>query len=78
MGIAAASILAKNARDTYVEEMCEKYPLLDEFYALKKNVGYATATHREGITLHGISEWHRRTFGICKEAKLNIIDNKAS
>lgn len=78
MGIAAASILAKNARDTYVEEMCEKYPLLDEFYALKKNVGYATANHREGIIKHGISEWHRKTFGICKDAKLNIIDNKAS
>ena len=78
MGIAAASILAKDARDTYVEDMCEKYPLLDEFYALKKNVGYATTSHREGITLYGISEWHRKTFGICKEAKLNIIDNKVS
>ena len=32
MGIAAASILAKDARDTYVEELCETYPILSEWY----------------------------------------------
>ena len=33
--IAAASILAKVSRDKYIEEMCEKYPLLDEYYDIK-------------------------------------------
>jgi ribonuclease HII len=74
MGIAAASILAKTARDTYIEEMCDKYPLLQEYYNLRKNVGYAAKIHREGIVEHGITEWHRKTFGeTCKNAKLNNI-----
>ena len=64
--IAAASILAKVSRDKYIEEMCEKYPLLDEYYDIKSNKGYGAQKHREGIMKYGISEWHRKTFGICK------------
>jgi ribonuclease HII len=74
MGIAAASILAKSARDGYVEELCDKYPILDEYYGLKKNVGYATKLHREGIIDHGITQWHRKTFGqLCREAPLHMV-----
>ena len=32
--IATASILSKVHRDEYIEDMCEKYPLLDEYYDL--------------------------------------------
>ena len=35
MAIAAASILAKTARDEYVAEMCDKFPILDEYYGLR-------------------------------------------
>ena len=74
MGIAAASILAKTARDAYIEEMCDEYPLLQEYYNLRKNVGYAAKVHREGIMKYGITQWHRKTFGdTCKNAKLNNI-----
>ena len=73
MGIAAASILAKTSRDAYMIEMCDKYPLLDDYYGFRKNVGYGTKQHREGIIEHGITRWHRRTFGqACRNA--NIID----
>lgn len=65
--IAAASIIAKVEHDRHIDEMCDKYPNLDKFYDLKKNKGYGTKKHIEGIEKHGISAWHRKTFGICKK-----------
>lgn len=65
--IAAASILAKVERDAYIEELCDQYPNLEEFYDLRNNKGYGTKKHRDGIKERGISEWHRKTFGICKQ-----------
>ena len=75
MAIAAASILAKTARDNHVLELCEKYPFLDEHYGLSKNMGYGTKKHLEGISEHGITRFHRRTFGCCKTASVNILDD---
>ena len=69
--IAAASILAKVSRDKYIEEMCEKYPLLDEYYDIKSNKGYGSKRHMEGIKKYGISPWHRKSFGICASSKIN-------
>ncbi len=65
--IAAASILAKVERDMYIEEMCKQYPYLDEHYGLLSNKGYGTKKHMDGIKTHGITPWHRKTFGICKQ-----------
>lgn len=65
--IAAASILAKVERDLYIENMCDEHPELDERYGLRKNKGYGTKQHMDGIKEHGISEWHRKSFGICKK-----------
>lgn len=67
--IAAASILAKVSRDKYIEEMCEKYPLLDEYYGIKSNKGYGAKIHIDGIKKYGITRWHRKSFGICKTMK---------
>ena len=64
--VAAASILAKCARDTYIEELCDSYPELDEKYNWLKNKCYGTAAHIEGIKEHGITEWHRKSFAPCK------------
>lgn len=75
MAIAAASILAKTARDNHVLELCEKYPFLDEQYGLSKNMGYGTKLHLDGIREHGITRYHRRTFGCCREAELNQQDS---
>ena len=72
--IAAASILAKYERDKYILELCERYPLLDEYYGLKTNKGYGTKKHMDGIKEHGITEWHRKSYGICKEMKLIDIN----
>ena len=69
--IAAASILAKVAHDEYILGMCRDYPELETRYGLLKGMGYATKAHLEGIRKHGISQWHRRTFGVnCRNAAL--------
>jgi len=74
MGIAAASILAKDAHDRYIDDLSEEYPELITRYALNTNVGYATSKHLEGIRTHGISQFHRRTFGDdCRNATLNPV-----
>ena len=65
--IAAASILAKVERDAYIEEMCKEYPDLSTKYCIDSNKGYGAKKHIEGIKEHGITIWHRRSFGICKE-----------
>jgi len=71
--IAAASILAKVARDTYIEELCKEHEYLIDRYDLLKNKGYGTKKHMEGILKYGISPWHRRTFGICKDAPDGVV-----
>lgn len=71
--IAAASILAKVARDDYIDDLCKQYPLLDERYGLQSNKGYGTKIHMDGIKKYGISQFHRTSFGICKTEKLNSI-----
>jgi ribonuclease HII len=65
--IAAASILAKVARDEYIEDLCLLHPDLVEKYSIDSNKGYGSKAHIEGIRQHGITKWHRKTFGICKE-----------
>lgn len=64
--IAAASILAKVERDKYIDELCEENPELKEKYRIDTNKGYGSKHHLDGIKQHGITQWHRKTFGICK------------
>jgi len=64
--IAAASILAKVERDRYIDELCEQNPTLSEHYGIDSNKGYGAKRHMDGIKEHGITIWHRRSFGICK------------
>jgi ribonuclease HII len=67
VSIAAASILAKVARDEYIQELCDQHTYLIENYGIDSNKGYGAKKHLDGIKQHGITIWHRRTFGICKE-----------
>ena len=61
--IAAASILAKTHRDAYMCNMHEQFP----HYGWDQNKGYATELHRNSITIHGITDEHRRTFKYVEE-----------
>lgn len=56
--IAAASILAKVARDHYMIEMAECYPQ----YAFEKHKGYPTKLHYERLREYGPCPIHRKTF----------------
>lgn len=56
--IAAASILAKTARDKYMTEADEKYPQ----YMFKKNFGYGTREHFAALGAHGPCPLHRALF----------------
>ncbi|MGN0612103.1 MAG: ribonuclease HII [Ruminiclostridium sp.] len=56
--IAAASILAKVARDRYMKELAEKYPQ----YCFDKHKGYGTKLHYEMLDKYGASDIHRKSF----------------
>lgn len=58
LAIAAASILAKTARDHYMEEMDEKYP----GYGFSQHAGYGTKQHLSAIDTLGVTPIHRKTF----------------
>ena len=58
LSIAAASILAKTYRADYMLQLAEEYP----FYGWQQNKGYPTRAHREAISKHGITPYHRKTF----------------
>lgn len=61
--IAAASILAKEARDTYMAEQGLKYPE----YGFERHVGYGTKLHCDMLEQHGICPLHRRNFAPVKK-----------
>lgn len=56
--IAAASILAKVARDRYMMDMAEKYPE----WQFEKHKGYGTKLHYQMIDKYGESPIHRPSF----------------
>ena len=56
--IAAASIVAKVARDNYMCAMAERYPE----YNFQKNKGYGTAEHIAAIKKYGPCPLHRKAF----------------
>ena len=69
--IAAASILAKCARDNYIEELCQTYPELSQRYQLNTNMGYGTRAHLEGIVQWGVSQWHRMSYARVRGSAVN-------
>ncbi|MDR4988578.1 MAG: ribonuclease HII [Bacteroidales bacterium] len=58
MSIAAASVLAKTARDEYMEQLHGDFP----HYGWNTNKGYPTPAHRDAIARYGLSPYHRLSF----------------
>jgi len=56
--IAAASIVAKVARDRIMKRLCPRFPQ----YLWSKNKGYPTVEHIKAIKVYGASPLHRKTF----------------
>lgn len=69
LSIAAASILAKTYRDDYMRRLHEEYP----YYGWDHNAGYPTKEHREGIRLHGLTPYHRRSFNQLGDGQLELF-----
>ena len=58
--IAAASVLAKTARDEYMKSLAEEYPQ----YGWERNMGYPTREHIEAIRRFGLTPHHRKSFHV--------------
>ena len=69
--IAAASILAKTFRDDYMNRLAIEYP----YYDWQKNKGYPTRAHREGIRLHGITPYHRKSYNLLGSEPMLPVDD---
>jgi ribonuclease HII len=69
LNIAAASILAKNYHDTEFIKLINAHPELEK-YDLRRNQGYGTSRHMEAIKKYGITRFHRKSFGPCKNASI--------
>jgi ribonuclease HII len=63
VSIAAASILAKVARDEHLDWLDRQYPQ----YGLARNKGYGTRDHLEALARHGPCPEHRRTYQPVKD-----------
>ena len=60
LNIAAASVLAKTARDNFMENLHQEYPQ----YGWDTNKGYPTVKHRDAIQQYGATPWHRKSFAL--------------
>ena len=60
--IAAASIVAKEARDALMREAEKRFP----GYGLGKSAGYPTAQHRAALLTLGLTPLHRLSYAPCK------------
>lgn len=56
--VAAASIIAKCARDNYMELISRAHP----GYGFERHVGYGTAAHKLALAELGITPLHRKSF----------------
>lgn len=70
LSIAAASIVAKVARDRIMADLAERYP----GYGWARNAGYPVAAHLQALQHLGVTPHHRRSFApvhriLCGESK---------
>ena len=56
--IAGASVLAKVARDRFMQELDKEYPQ----YCWAENKGYMTKSHLDAVDKYGLCKWHRKKF----------------
>ncbi|MDO5528315.1 MAG: ribonuclease HII [Paracoccus sp. (in: a-proteobacteria)] len=56
--IAAASIIAKVARDKIMVDLAQQFPA----YGWDRNAGYPTAAHLKALSSYGVTPYHRRSF----------------
>lgn len=62
VSIAAASIIAKVHRDSWMKKLHIQFPA----YGFLQNKGYGTINHRKAIKIHGFCKQHRTSFDLVK------------
>jgi ribonuclease HII len=72
--ISAASILAKTARDSYMDHMHTLYPAYD----FARHKGYGTAHHQRLLELHGPCPLHRRSFAPLRRLEASRVQIEAA
>jgi len=68
LSIAAASILAKTARDEAMYTLHQQYPE----YGWDRNKGYPSPAHRKALAKYGISPFHRKSYKTCRQTLFNM------
>lgn len=61
--VAAASVIAKVARDAYMKRIASQY----RDYGFERHVGYGTALHRAALERYGATKVHRMSFRPMRE-----------
>ncbi|NDP19532.1 MAG: ribonuclease HII [Paludibacter sp.] len=72
LSIAAASVLAKTHRDEKMQKLHAEFPV----YAWNKNKAYPTLKHRAAIRSSGTTPYHRMTYDLLGEKKLEKKNSK--
>lgn len=73
ISIAAASVVAKVARDKMMYELDELYPM----YGFSRHKGYPTKEHLKAIDKYGLIEGYRLTYGPAREIYMrDLYENK--
>lgn len=67
--IAAASLVAKVARDALMVGLDDDYPA----YGWSRNKGYASAEHRDALGAHGLSPHHRASWSLTAAAEASVL-----
>jgi ribonuclease HII len=66
LSIAAASVLAKQARDRLMVLLASRFPA----FGWEQNMGYGTAEHLAAIEANGLTPHHRRSFRPVSQLRL--------
>lgn len=72
LSIAAASVLAKVARDRHMREQAGASPA----YGFERNKGYGTREHRLALRVHGPCDLHRQSFAPLRQLSLDLPDGE--
>ncbi|MDR1452132.1 MAG: ribonuclease HII [Helicobacteraceae bacterium] len=67
--VAAASILAKTAKDAALLKLAERYTQ----YGFEKHQGYGVKAHLAAINKYGLTPFHRRSFKGCKQEAIDLF-----
>ncbi len=66
--ISAASIIAKEHRDSLMREAAARHP----HYGWDRNAGYGTPEHLEALRMHGPTPLHRRSFAPVAQMEMRL------